>query len=97
MTAAKGARTVATTAVTGRLTAATMVPDPGYCGDSSSPGRTHNPFGDGRTPRAQAHVHPASFSLSAAIRPNATDVLRCIPADALETSTSLRDRRQWAK
>ena len=61
MTAVKGARTVATTAVTGRLTAATMVPDPGYCGDSSSPGRTHNPFGDGRTPRAQAHVHPASL------------------------------------
>ena len=37
------------------------------------------------------------FSLSAAIRLNATGVLPCIPADALETSTSLRDRRQWAK
>ena len=38
-----------------------------------------NPPSEGRTRRAQAHVHPASLQLSAAIRLKATGVLSCHP------------------
>jgi len=54
------------------------------------------PARDGRVALRRAFIrHRLRFS--AAMRLNATGVLSCIPADALETSTSLRDRRQWAK
>jgi hypothetical protein len=54
--------------------------------------RTVLPTRDGRVALG-ARSSGIRFSLSAAIRLNATGVLSCIPAGALETSTSLRDRR----
>ena len=97
MTAAKGARTVATTAVTGRMT-----PRP-WCRTRAVAAialrrdeRMILPARDGPVALRRTFIRHRLQSL----RRHTTECDRCaacIPADALETSTSLRDRRQWAK
>ena len=59
MTAATGARTAAT----GAMTAATGVPDPGCCGDNSTPRRTRNPPNEGRAGSDQAHQQRGSGAI----------------------------------
>ena len=48
---------------TGGTTAATGVPDPGCCGDSSTPRRTRNPPNEGRAGSGHAHEHRRSGAI----------------------------------
>jgi hypothetical protein len=54
------------------------------------------PARDGRVALSRTFTRHR-FSLSATVRLNATGVLPCTPADAMETPSSLRQRRQWVK